>query len=54
MSRQVTTRESDTVRSAGGGVWLRRAGLAGLAFFLLKGLAWLVVPLAFYNGCIAG
>lgn len=24
--------------------WMRRLGLAGFAFFLLKGLAWLAVP----------
>lgn len=24
--------------------WLQRAGAAGFAFFLIKGLAWLVVP----------
>ena len=25
-------------------LWLRRAGLAGFLFFLIKGLLWLVVP----------
>lgn len=24
--------------------WLRRAGLAGTAFFLIKGLLWIIVP----------
>lgn len=24
--------------------WLKRAGSAGIVFFLIKGLAWLVVP----------
>lgn len=30
--------------SGSAGQWLRRAGAAGFAFFLIKGLAWLVVP----------
>lgn len=25
-------------------VWLRRLGLAGFLFFLVKGLLWLIVP----------
>jgi hypothetical protein len=26
--------------------WMKRLGVAGFLFFLLKGLAWLVVPAA--------
>lgn len=26
--------------------WLSRLGVAGFAFFLLKGLAWLLIPIA--------
>ncbi len=25
-------------------IWLKRIGLAGFAFFFVKGLAWLIVP----------
>lgn len=28
---------------------LRRLGLVGFLFFLLKGLAWLLLPLVFYS-----
>jgi hypothetical protein len=28
---------------------LKRVGLAGFLFFLLKGLAWLLLPLALYS-----
>jgi hypothetical protein len=28
---------------------IKRLGLAGFLFFLLKGLAWLLVPLALYS-----
>jgi hypothetical protein len=28
---------------------LKRLGLVGFLFFLLKGLAWLLVPLALYS-----
>jgi hypothetical protein len=28
---------------------LKRLGLAGFLFFLLKGLAWLLLPLALYS-----
>ena len=27
-----------------GGSWLRRLGVAGFLFFLIKGLLWLIVP----------
>jgi hypothetical protein len=26
-------------------LWIRRLGVAGLAFFLIKGLLWLLIPL---------
>jgi hypothetical protein len=29
-------------------VWLRRVGLAGFLFFLIKGLLWLLVPAALW------
>ena len=29
------------------GLW-KRAGLTGFAFFLIKGLLWLVAPIVFY------
>lgn len=28
--------------------WLRRAGMAGFWFFLIKGLLWLAAPFVFY------
>lgn len=28
--------------------WLRRAGVAGFWFFLIKGLLWLAAPFVFY------
>ena len=33
--------------------WIQRAGAAGLAFFLIKGLLWLAVPAVIlaYEGC---
>lgn len=33
--------------------WLRTCGVAGFAFFLIKGLAWLTIPavLIAYRGC---
>jgi hypothetical protein len=31
-------------------VWLRRVGALGFCFFLVKGLAWLAVPLLFWLG----
>ena len=33
--------------------WLKRLGLAGFLFFLIKGLLWLCIPLAFmfFDGC---
>lgn len=43
--------------------WMRRIGLVGFLFFLLKGLAWLLIPLVVYwstsragpgsGGCVA-
>jgi hypothetical protein len=32
-------------------MWLKRVGLAGFLFFLIKGIAWLVVFYMAYNGC---
>jgi hypothetical protein len=32
-------------------MWLKRVGLAGFLFFLIKGIAWLVVLYMAYNGC---
>lgn len=31
--------------------WLRRIGLAGFLFFLIKGLLWLIVPALLYFSC---
>jgi len=31
--------------------WLKRFGFAGFLFFLIKGIAWLVVAYMAYNGC---
>jgi hypothetical protein len=33
--------------------WLARVGLAGFAFFLVKGLVWLVLLFVVYEGCTA-
>ena len=33
--------------------WLKRAGIAGFLFFLIKGLAWIVVALFAWKGCSA-
>jgi hypothetical protein len=37
------------------GGWLARIGVAGFFFFLIKGLAWLLVPaaLVMWDGCSA-
>jgi hypothetical protein len=47
----VKTSEARTIRSLGADVparsgmrWLQRFGVAGFAFFLIKGLLWLAVP----------
>ncbi|MEK7834411.1 MAG: hypothetical protein AAB401_25205 [Acidobacteriota bacterium] len=32
-------------------VWLKRFGLAGFLFFLIKGLLWLLVPVLLAKGC---
>lgn len=29
-------------------LWLRRLGVAGFVFFLVKGLLWLIVPVLIY------
>lgn len=39
-----TTTTSNRTTSENATQWLRRVGAAGIAFFLVKGLAWLVVP----------
>ncbi|WP_343634813.1 hypothetical protein [Fluviicola sp.] len=31
--------------------WLKRAGLAGFLFFLIKGLVWIAVALFAWKGC---
>jgi hypothetical protein len=31
--------------------WLKRAGLAGFLFFLIKGLVWIAVGLFAWKGC---
>ena len=31
--------------------WLKRIGIAGFLFFLIKGLAWLAVMLFAWKGC---
>jgi hypothetical protein len=36
------TRESR--KTVSGKTWLKRFGLAGFLFFLIKGLLWLIVP----------
>lgn len=33
--------------------WLRRLGAAGFAFFLIKGLLWIVLPILAAKGLIA-
>lgn len=40
----LTTTTSNRTTGERARPWLRRAGAAGFAFFLVKGLAWLVVP----------
>lgn len=31
--------------------WLRRLGLAGVLFFLVKGLLWILIPVFVAKGC---
>lgn len=38
--------DTDTKQANRARVWLARAGKAGFLFFLVKGIAWLTVPLA--------
>ncbi len=33
--------------------WLRRLGAAGFAFFLIKGLLWIILPILAARGIIA-
>nr|WP_294861625.1 hypothetical protein [uncultured Fluviicola sp.] len=33
--------------------WLKRVGVAGFLFFLIKGLAWIAVVLFAWKGCSA-
>jgi hypothetical protein len=40
------------LKKPAGPTWIRKLGVAGFFFFLLKGLAWLVVPvLLAMKGC---
>lgn len=32
--------------------WIRKLGVAGFLFFLVKGLAWLIVPALIARGCM--
>ncbi|HMV86131.1 MAG TPA: alanyl-tRNA synthetase [Blastocatellia bacterium] len=32
--------------------WLRRLGLAGALFFLVKGLLWILIPVLVAKGCL--
>lgn len=56
--RDVPTNPASVLPAAQGGdgrpcpvpTWLRRLGLAGFLFFLIKGLAWLVVPALLAKG----
>jgi len=32
--------------------WLKRIGLAGILFFLLKGLLWVIIPVLVARGCL--
>jgi hypothetical protein len=34
-------------------MWLKKLGVLGFCFFLVKGLAWLAVPLLLAQGCFA-
>ena len=43
MSSQTSTPKQQ-VRTGPAGPWLKRLGLIGFAFFLIKGLLWLVLP----------
>jgi len=38
--KHMTTLETETSRRD----WLKRAGMAGTIFFLIKGLLWIIVP----------
>lgn len=33
-------------------VWLKRVGFWGFMFFLIKGLAWIFVPILIAKGCM--
>jgi hypothetical protein len=32
--------------------WIRKLGVAGFLFFLVKGLEWLIVPAPIARGCM--
>jgi hypothetical protein len=32
--------------------WLKRIGLAGVWFFLIKGLLWIIIPVLMAKGCL--
>ena len=50
MDKQIQLKEGAWDRTI---YWLRRAGGIGFFFFLLKGLAWIIVPVAIATGSVA-
>ncbi len=32
--------------------WLKRLGFAGVLFFLIKGLLWIIIPVLVARGCL--
>jgi hypothetical protein len=43
--------EENGTRKAGTKRWLKRLGLAGFLFFLVKGLVWIAVGIFAVKGC---
>lgn len=38
--------QTSSAAGRGAGTWLKRFGVAGLLFFFIKGMMWLIVPAA--------
>jgi hypothetical protein len=43
--------KADTEKAFKRKKWLKRAGIVGFLFFLIKGLAWIAVVLFAWKGC---
>lgn len=47
-AQEITREESETQQPSKLKTWIKRFGFFGFMFFLVKGLAWLIVPAVIY------